>query len=44
MKPIKVKTMHIFNNDCNILRTIKIVSFFGITIFTKTVAHMQDLS
>jgi len=39
MKIIKVKTLHIFNNDCEILRTIKIVTLFGVTLFTKTMGE-----
>ncbi|WP_256386671.1 hypothetical protein [Flavobacterium psychrotrophum] len=43
MKLVKTKTMHIFSKDCNVLRTIKVVTIFGFTIFTKTIAHLQDL-
>jgi len=39
MKIIKVRTLHIFNNNCEILRTIKVVSLFGITLFTKTIGQ-----
>lgn len=43
MKLVKVKTLHIFNNNCDVLRTIKVVTIFGMTIFTKTIAHLQDM-
>ncbi|MFP9112343.1 hypothetical protein ACLI1A_00240 [Flavobacterium sp. RHBU_3] len=40
MKIVKVKTLHIFNNDCDVLRTIKVVTVCGNTIFTRTIAHL----
>ena len=39
MKIIKVKTLHIFNNEFEVLRTIKVVTLFGITLFTKTIGQ-----
>jgi hypothetical protein len=36
MKLVKVKTLHIFNNDSEVLRTIKVFTIFGVTLFTKT--------
>lgn len=41
MKLVKVKTLHIFNNDCKVLRTIKVFTIFGVTLFTKTIG--QDM-
>ncbi|WP_255478546.1 hypothetical protein [Flavobacterium sp. Sd200] len=41
MKIVKVKTLHIFNNDCQVLRTIKVFTIFGFTLFTKTIG--QDI-
>jgi len=37
MKLVKVKTLHIFNNECEVLRTIKVFTIFGVTLFTKTI-------
>ncbi len=36
---VKVKTLHIFDNDYQVLRTIKVFTLFGITLFTKTIGQ-----
>jgi hypothetical protein len=42
MKLVTVKTKHISDRNCEILRTIKEFSFLGIILFTKTVNHFSD--
>jgi hypothetical protein len=43
MKLIKVKTMHIINNECNMLKTLKVFTVFGFVIFTKIVEPQHYL-
>jgi len=43
MKLIKVKTMHIINNECNMLKTLKVFTVFGLVIFTKIVEPQHYL-
>lgn len=43
MKLIKVKTMHIINHECDMLKTLKVFTIFGFVIFTKIVEPQHYL-
>lgn len=43
MKFIEVKTMHIINHECNMIKTLKVFTVFGLVIFTKIVEPQHRL-
>lgn len=42
MRLVSVKTKHISDRNCEILRTIKEFSFLGVILFTKTINHFPE--